>query len=55
MGYLLINVQLPDSASQERTDAALKKIKEICFRDPGIRHVTSISGQSARISGPVVS
>jgi multidrug efflux pump len=46
MGYLLVNVQLPDSASQERTDKVLKQIETICFKDPGIRHVTAISGQS---------
>jgi multidrug efflux pump len=46
MGYLLINVQLPDSASKERTDAVMRKIGAIAKRHPGIRHVTTISGQS---------
>ncbi len=46
MGYLLVNVQLPDSASQERTDEVLTQIEDICMKDPGIRHVTAISGQS---------
>src|SRR6202030_4020794 len=27
MGYLMVNVQLPDSASQERTDQVMKKIE----------------------------
>jgi multidrug efflux pump len=46
MGYLLINVQLPDSASKERTDAVMRKIGKIAKGHPGIRHVTTISGQS---------
>src|SRR5205823_5663849 len=46
MGYLLINVQLPDSASTERTEEVLKQIEDICMDHPGIRHVTSIAGQS---------
>jgi multidrug efflux pump len=46
MGYLLINVQLPDSASKERTDAVMHKIGRIARAHPGIKHVTLISGQS---------
>jgi multidrug efflux pump len=46
MGYLLVNVQLPDSASKERTDAVMKDIAEIALADRAIRHVTTISGQS---------
>ncbi len=46
MGYLLINVQLPDSASDERTSTVLRKIERIAAATPGIRHVTGITGQS---------
>lgn len=46
MGYLLVNVQLPDSASKERTDAVMKQLEDIVLADPGIRHATTISGQS---------
>jgi len=46
MGYLLINVQLPDSASEERTAAVVRHIEKIVMSTPGVRHVTGISGQS---------
>ncbi|HTU21916.1 MAG TPA: multidrug efflux RND transporter permease subunit [Gemmataceae bacterium] len=46
MGYLLINVQLPDSASAERTDEVMKQLYDIASHAPGIRHVTTIRGQS---------
>jgi multidrug efflux pump len=46
MGYLMVNVQLPDSASMERTDEVMRKIEKIGLSHPGVRHVTGISGQS---------
>ena len=56
MGYLMVNVQLPDSASMERTDQVMKKIETAAMnleidiarasRLPGIWHVTGISGSS---------
>ena len=47
MGYLLVNVQLPDSASAERTAAGdCGKIEKIAARHAGHRHVTGITGQS---------
>ncbi len=46
MGYLLINVQLPDSASDERTSTLLRKIEKIAAAVPGIKHVTGVTGQS---------
>jgi multidrug efflux pump len=46
MGYLLINVQLPDSASMERTGQVMQQVGEIALRTPGIRHATTIAGQS---------
>jgi multidrug efflux pump len=46
MGYLMMTVQLPDSASTERTEAVMRKIEEIALKTPGIRHITCISGQS---------
>ena len=59
-GYLLVNVQLPDSASVERTQKVLAHIDDIVFgpRDPktgeraagggipGVAHTVGISGQS---------
>jgi multidrug efflux pump len=46
MGYLLVNVQLPDSASAERTDQIMRQIEQIARDTPGIKHVTGIGGQS---------
>jgi multidrug efflux pump subunit AcrB len=46
MGYLMINVQLPDSASMERTIRVMRQIEKIALNTPGIKHATSIAGQS---------
>jgi hydrophobe/amphiphile efflux-1 (HAE1) family protein len=55
-GYLLVNVQLPDAASLERTNAVMKEIDRIARGDEsdktkypgiaGVGHVISIPGQS---------
>jgi multidrug efflux pump len=45
-GYLLLNVQLPDSASVERTEAIMARIDEIAQETPGVAHRVGISGQS---------
>ena len=37
-GYLLLNVQLPDSASVERTEAIMARIDEIAHETPGVEH-----------------
>jgi multidrug efflux pump len=57
MGYLMVSVQLPDSASKERTDAVMRQIDIIArpipgVREgiPGVRHVSGISGQSFVLS-----
>jgi multidrug efflux pump subunit AcrB len=46
MGYLMVNVQLPDSASTERTEHVMRRIEKIALQTPGIRHITGIAGQS---------
>ncbi|HXG12834.1 MAG TPA: efflux RND transporter permease subunit, partial [Gemmataceae bacterium] len=46
MGYLLVSVQLPDSASKERTDKVLYQLEDIILATPGVRHATAIAGQS---------
>ncbi len=46
MGYLMVNVQLPDSASMERTDEVMRRIETIARNTPGVWHATGISGQS---------
>ena len=46
MGYLLVNVQLPDSSSMERTEKVMKQVYKIAKETKGVRHVTTIAGQS---------
>ena len=45
-GYLLLNVQLPDSASVERTQKAMAHIEELAHKIPGVEHTVGVSGQS---------
>jgi multidrug efflux pump subunit AcrB len=45
-GYLLLNVQLPDAASVERTEHVMRRIEEIARGTPGVRHTVAIAGQS---------
>jgi hydrophobe/amphiphile efflux-1 (HAE1) family protein len=45
-GYLLVNVQLPDAASVERTRAVMRRVEEIAGQTSGVRHTVGISGQS---------
>jgi multidrug efflux pump len=55
-GYLLLNVHMPDSASLERTESALKIIEKIARGDPqdrerfpgipGVAHTLGLAGQS---------
>ena len=50
MGYLLINVQLPDSTSLERTQATMNKVERIAKTIPGVRHSQTMAGQSMLLS-----
>lgn len=45
-GFLLVNLQLPDSASLRRTQDAVQIIEEIARGTPGVKHTVAISGQS---------
>jgi hydrophobe/amphiphile efflux-1 (HAE1) family protein len=45
-GYLIVNIQLPDAASLERTVAATKKLEKIAADVPGVAHTVSAPGQS---------
>ena len=45
-GYLLLNVQLPDSASVQRTKEVVARIEKIAKDTPGVAHTVAISGQS---------
>jgi hydrophobe/amphiphile efflux-1 (HAE1) family protein len=50
MGRLIVNVQLPDSASVQRTQAVLARLDAITRKTPGVRHVVGISGMSFVLS-----
>jgi HAE1 family hydrophobic/amphiphilic exporter-1 len=43
-GIILANVQLPNGASLERTDAALRKVEEILAKTPGVDAYNTIAG-----------
>jgi len=45
-GYLFVNVQLPDAASQERTSAVTAELDRMYREIPGIAHSVTISGFS---------
>jgi multidrug efflux pump len=45
-GRLIVNVQLPDSASLQRTIAAMAQIEAITHEVPGVAHTVTISGLS---------
>ena len=45
-GYLLVNIQLPDSASLERTVEVTEAVEKIAFETPGVAHAVAIPGQS---------
>jgi multidrug efflux pump subunit AcrB len=45
-GYLLVNVQLPDSAAVERTEKVMRQIVEITQKTPGVKHTVAIAGES---------
>jgi len=45
-GYLVVNVQLPDSASLERTIAVIRQVETIAQETKGVAHTVGIAGQS---------
>jgi hydrophobe/amphiphile efflux-1 (HAE1) family protein len=45
-GYLLVNVQLPDGASVERTREVMQRIEGMARKMDGVAHTVGISGQS---------
>ena len=45
-GWLLVNVQLPDSASVQRTQEVMTKLDKIARKTPGVAHTTGVAGQS---------
>jgi hydrophobic/amphiphilic exporter-1 (mainly G- bacteria), HAE1 family len=45
-GYFYVNVQLPNAASLQRTDAVCRKIESIVDQTPGVQYVTTTIGSS---------
>jgi len=45
-GYLYINLQLPNAASLQRTDAVARKIEDVLAKTPGVEYTTSVVGFS---------
>jgi multidrug efflux pump len=45
-GYVILNVQLPDAASVERTQRLMSRIEKIALETPGVNHTVSIAGRS---------
>jgi HAE1 family hydrophobic/amphiphilic exporter-1 len=45
-GYFLVNIQLPDAASLERTDKVTRKVEEILAETSGVASVTAVAGYS---------
>ena len=43
-GRIICNIQLPDSASLQRTNAAVAKIEAIARQTPGVAHTVTIPG-----------
>jgi len=49
-GYLLVNVQLPDSASVQRTEQTMQRIEKIAGQEKGVAHTVAIAGQSVLLN-----
>jgi hydrophobe/amphiphile efflux-1 (HAE1) family protein len=45
-GYVVLNVQLPDSASVQRTKRIMAQIEKLAHDTPGVANTVGISGQS---------
>ena len=51
-GYLILNVQLPDAASVERTEKIMARIEKIVRGDPGQGTFPGIQGVATRSASP---
>jgi multidrug efflux pump subunit AcrB len=49
-GYLVVNSQLPDGASVDRTGAVVKKLSEIARNTPGVAYTIDVPGYSTLLS-----
>jgi HAE1 family hydrophobic/amphiphilic exporter-1 len=55
MGYFFVNIQLPDAASLQRSDAIAKDIENILMEYDEIEFVTTASGFSMLLGGATIS
>jgi multidrug efflux pump len=49
-GYLVVNVQLPDGATLDRTDTIVKELAEIARQDEAVGHTIEVPGYSIVLS-----
>ncbi len=49
-GRLILNIQLPDSASVRRTNEVLAQVEKIARATPGVAHTITVSGMSFLLS-----
>jgi multidrug efflux pump len=52
-GYIVVNAQLPDGASLERSDAVVARMTQIAFADPGVAHTIGLPGYSILTSNNI--
>jgi multidrug efflux pump len=52
-GYLVVNAQLPDGASLERTEEVMARVTDIVRKTPGVVHALSLPGYSVLTSNNV--
>ncbi len=45
-GYLIVNLQMPDAATIDRTEPVMTRLAEVASKVPGIGHTVAISGFS---------
>jgi multidrug efflux pump len=50
MGYLLVNVQLTDAASLERTQEVMDQLEKLAKETPGVKFTQTMTGQSLLLS-----
>jgi len=54
MGYFMVNLQLPDAASIQRSDVIAKQVEDILMNIPEVKFVTTATGYSV-LSGAMTS
>ncbi len=52
-GYLVLNVQLPDGATLDRTDRVVRELAEDVRKDPGVYHTIEVPGYSILLSSNI--